>query len=107
MASHEGPGGDERAHERADVIRRLRADEERWERERARLSSDNDLLLPTSERDAYNQALTELRQAGEDIPEWLYSTGTIVPRDKTQTRPYDGVPLGSLLAKVSVVLRTL
>jgi hypothetical protein len=42
----------------------------------------------------------------EPNPGWYYDTAWPIPKNKRQGRPYDGIPISSLLKKVEIVLRT-
>jgi hypothetical protein len=89
---------------RAEALRQLRWQQQEWQRRLAAHRPGTPCLVAPRERARFHESLDLLRKAGEDVPSWLYRSGSLVRTTDAAGSAAAGVSVVSLLADVTRVL---
>jgi hypothetical protein len=89
---------------RAEALCQLRWQQAVWERQLAAHHLGTPSLVPRAERAGLNHALELLREAGEEVPSWLYQHGSLVRTTDAMGRTQVSVSLARLVADITRVL---
>jgi hypothetical protein len=96
---------EERATMRADALSALRRMKDSWEETANRSRHGSDVLVPLSDRDRFNESVHKLFIATGEVDANCFETSQPFLKNKTQGRPYDGIPVGWLVGKADRLLR--
>lgn len=98
---------EERATMRTEALSALRHMKDSWEQTTRTSSHGDNVLLPASDRNRYNESVHKLMISGADLDASDFETDPPIPKDKKQGRSYDGVSISVLLGRANSVLRRL
>ena len=89
---------------RSEALRQLRWQQQEWERVLAAHTAGTPCLVAASQWAGLTDGLDLLRQAGEDVPSWLYRRGSLQRITDAAGGTTMGVSVAGLLAAITQVL---